>query len=157
MVVDVVAELAAVFAEGRALTIYNASYDLSLLAAQAPAFEIGAGIVIDPFVLHKRYGRQLTGSGRRKLGAVCDLYGVRLDDAHDAAADALATARLAWKLPRVYPALAELTGPEVMAAQARWYREDAHQVIASLRHRQRPHDHVRAEWPIQRATESTPA
>src|SRR6201999_698587 len=41
--------------------------------------------------------------GKRTLGALCEHYQVRLDGAHSSAGDALATARLAWRLAKNYP------------------------------------------------------
>lgn len=154
VVAEVVAELYACWAEGRVIAVFNGSFDLSMLATHAPDFEV-RGPIFDGFVVDKHFDRYRRGS--RKLSAVCIHYGIRLDDAHDAQADATAAARLAWRLPRVYPALAEMTASELMAAQTHWYREQAHSLIDYLRRNDRPHDDVRTEWPIQRATESKAA
>lgn len=153
---EVIAELRAVWAEGRALAIYNGSFDLSLIAAHAPGFAVG-GLVVDPFVLDKRVARLPTGSGVRKLGAVAARYGVELGDAHNAESDALATARLAWKLPRLYPELAAYSSDELMQQQQHWYREHVHQLIDRMRHNGRDYSHVRTEWPIQATPESEAA
>ncbi|TDP29897.1 exonuclease domain-containing protein [Nocardia ignorata] len=146
VVAEVVTELQAVWQEGRALAVYNGSYDLTLLAAQDAEFTIG-GLVVDPFVLDKQYDRFRKGS--RKLSAVMIHYGMRLDDAHDAEADALAAARLAWKLPRTFPHLAEFTADELMERQTHWYREEAHRFRDYLRRNDRDHSGVRTQWPIQ--------
>lgn len=50
--------------------------------------------VVDPMVLDRHLDKYRRGS--RKLDALCEHYGATLDDAHDAASDALAAARLAW-------------------------------------------------------------
>ncbi|WP_063023725.1 exonuclease domain-containing protein [Nocardia niwae] len=155
VVAEVSAEVHAIFAEGRALCIYNASYDASLLAIHDPTFTVGDGLIVDPFCLDKMYDRFRKGS--RKLSAVMIHYGMRLDDAHDAEADALAAARLAWKLPRVYPHLATFTASELMTRQADWYREDAYRFIDYLRRNDRPTDGVRTQWPIQRDTKDQAA
>lgn len=144
---EIVAELHDVWAEGRALAVYNASFDLSLIASQSPAFAV-TGCVIDPFVLDKQYDRFRKGAGQRKLSAVMIHYGMRLDDAHDAEADALAAARLAWKLPRIYPQLATYTADELMERQTHWYREDSYRLIDWLRRNDRDPSGVRTEWPI---------
>lgn len=49
---------------------------------------------IDPLVLDKHLHRFRKGS--RRLDAQCAHYGAVLDDAHEASADALAAARVAW-------------------------------------------------------------
>ncbi len=154
VVAEVVAELQAVWQEGRALAIYNGSFDLTLIAAQDPTFRV-AGLVVDPFVLDKQVDRFRKGS--RKLSAVMIHYGMRLDDAHDAEADALAAARLAWKLPRVHPYLADFTADQLMERQTHWYREEAHRFRDYLRRNDRDHSDVRTEWPIQATPESEAA
>ncbi|MFC4128950.1 exonuclease domain-containing protein [Nocardia rhizosphaerae] len=156
VVAEVVTELRTVWAEGRGIAVYNASYDLSLLAAHEPSFT-AAGLVIDPFCLDKQYDRFRKGAGQRKLSAVMIHYGMRLDDAHDAEADALAAARLAWKLPRVYTGLADYTSDQLMERQAHWYREDAYRYADWLRRNDRDPSGVRTEWPIQLAPESEAA
>ncbi|WP_043654619.1 exonuclease domain-containing protein [Nocardia thailandica] len=154
VVTDVVTELQAVWAEGRALAIYNGSFDLSLIAAHSPGFAV-AGLVVDPFVLDKQVDRFRKGS--RKLSAVMMHYGMRLEDAHDAEADALAAARLAWKLPRVFPYLADYTPDQLMERQTHWYREEAHRFRDYLRRNDRDFSSVRTEWPIQAVPESEAA
>lgn len=105
-----VAEVAAEVAEaiGRrdeesALVIFNAPYDLTVLDRELRRHHIGRIedlgqlLVVDPFKMDRwlhRFRR-----GKRTLGAMCEHYGIELgDDAHDAGADALAVARLAWVL-----------------------------------------------------------
>ncbi len=151
----VACDVRATLDERRALCIYNASYDLSLLATQEPTFDVGDGLVVDPFVLDKHYDRYRKGS--RKLSAVAIHYGVRLDDAHDAEADATAAARIVWKMMRRYPELASFTAAELMQKQTEWYREDAYRLIDYLRRNDRPHENVRTEWPIQRNLEAQAA
>lgn len=151
VVAEVASQVRAVFAEGRALAIYNASYDASLLAAHDPTFAVGNGLIVDPFLLDKQYDRFRKGS--RKLSAVCIHYGMRLDDAHDAEADALAAARLAWKMPRVYPHLAIYTAAELMEHQAIWYADQAASLIKYLEREGRDFSGVRTQWPIQTAPE----
>ena len=61
--------------------------------------------------------------GSRKLADVVKHYGVSIGDAHNADADALAAARLAWKMPRFYGA-GEADHPGAHGAtEARAYRE----------------------------------
>ncbi|MFE7744474.1 exonuclease domain-containing protein [Nocardia sp. NPDC057455] len=156
VVAEVANELAACWRVQRCVAVYNGSFDFSVLAAHAPEFAV-TGAVLDGFVIDKQYDRYRKGSGQRKLSAVCIHYGMRLDDAHDAEADALAAARLAWKLPHVYPHLATLTASELMTKQAEWYREDAYRFIDYLRRNDRPFADVRTDWPIQRAEKAQAA
>jgi DNA polymerase III epsilon subunit-like protein len=147
---EIVNELYACWSEGRAVALFNAAFDLSLIRTYAPDFEV-RGLVVDASVLDRHYDRFRKGS--RKLSAVMINYGMRLDDAHDAEADAVAAARLAWKLPRVYPELANYTAAELMAQQTIWYREQAHSLIKYLEREGRDFSDVRTTWPIATQTE----
>lgn len=147
---EIVEHLCEAWNSGYVIAGYNLSYDLSLLATWAPGFEI-RGPIFDGLVVDKRYDTYRKGS--RKLSAVAIHYGVRLDDAHDAEGDAVAAARLAWKMPRVYPHLASLTATELMDQQAVWAREQAESFIDYLKKQGKPHDDVRTEWPIARRAE----
>jgi DNA polymerase III epsilon subunit-like protein len=86
---------------GLPLVIFNARYDLTVLDREArrngvvPLTERGFDLrVVDPLVLDKWLHRYRKGS--RKLDAQAEHYKARLDQAHDAAADAVAAARVAW-------------------------------------------------------------
>lgn len=84
------------------LVVFRASYDLSVLDREArrygipPLFDRCSPTVIDPSVLDKHLDRYR--KGLRTLAATCEHYKAGLDDAHDAASDALAAARLAYVL-----------------------------------------------------------
>ncbi|MGO2515654.1 MAG: 3'-5' exonuclease, partial [Corynebacterium variabile] len=78
--------------------------------------------VFDPLVVDKAKDRYRKGG--RRLTQVCEHYGVTLDNAHEASADAVAAARVAWKLTRAYPEVVEMTADELMLKQATWNYED---------------------------------
>jgi DNA polymerase-3 subunit epsilon len=79
------------------LVAYNASFDFSMLHAEA----LRHGLqplpdrfpILDPFVLDKHIDKYRKGS--RKLVDACIAYGFELENAHDASADAIAAGRLA--------------------------------------------------------------
>ncbi|MEV4127043.1 exonuclease domain-containing protein [Nocardia sp. NPDC049707] len=154
VVTEIVNELYACWSEGRVVAAYNGSFDFSLIATHAPGFEI-RGPIFDAFVADKHYDRFRKGS--RKLSAVMINYGMRLDDAHDAEADAVAAARLAWKLPRVYPELAQYTADELMAKQTEWYADQATSLIDYLKRKELPYADVSTEWPIRRVEKAQAA
>lgn len=87
---------------GHPLVIQNARYDLTVVDRECrrhgldDLLPLVHGPVIDPLVIDKWLNRFRKGS--RKLDAICAHYGVMLDDAHDAGADALAATRAAWVL-----------------------------------------------------------
>lgn len=113
---ETVAAIRAAWRDGLALVAYNAAYDLTVLRTQDPGFTVD-GLVFDPYVIDK--ARDKFRPGRRTLASACEHYHVRLDNAHEATADALAAARLAWMMAkRVWPDLAAMDGDELMEYQA---------------------------------------
>jgi DNA polymerase-3 subunit epsilon len=107
------------------VVIYNASYDLTVVTAECARhhrtpFEV-AGPVIDPYIIDKYLDRYRKGS--RTLATTCEHYGVKLNGAHDATEDALAAARLAWKLARKYPRVGNVSPAELHNRTAVWFAE----------------------------------
>lgn len=145
---------------GRPVVGYNIVYDLTVLDRESRRHGHGAlpilGPVIDGLVIDKAVDRFRRGS--RKLVDVCTHYGITLDGAHDSTADALASARLAWKLALLLPSealrddLAELT---------RWqeaqYAEQRRSVADYRRRRGEPLDDESTDWPIRHFPERTAA
>lgn len=129
---------------------YNASYDLTVLdrelsrngAAVRPSGDLA---VIDPYVLDKHLDRYRRGS--RKLTAACAHYGVRLDGAHDASFDAVAAARVAWRIARTFPAVAAMTLAELHELQVKARAEQAASLEDYLRRQGKP-DRVDRCWPV---------
>lgn len=102
---EVVAALLAVleaYVRSAPLVIFNARYDLTVLDREArrygfdPLQERVQLRVIDPLVIDKHLERYRKGS--RKLDAQCAYWRADLSDAHEATADALAAARVAWRI-----------------------------------------------------------
>ncbi|PBC80161.1 DNA polymerase-3 subunit epsilon [Streptomyces sp. TLI_235] len=153
---QVVKEVSALLAEqvaaGIPLVIMNARFDLTMLDRelqryQLPALAEQAGRepwVIDPYVIDKRADKWR--KGKRTLKDLCAHYGVVLKDAHTSAADALATARLAYKLAVRYPQI-DLGLEELHAQQTRWAREQAIDLQAHLRKKD-PAAVVEPHWPL---------
>jgi DNA polymerase-3 subunit epsilon len=136
-VIEEIAEkLAGLWREDVPLVGYNASYDLSLLDREMGR-HFGAnlemlGPVVDPLVADRALDRYRKGG--RKLGAVCQHYGVTLMDAHTSDADTLATLQLAWKLAKRYQrdfGLVDLAA--LQEDQRRWHRVWALGLAAWLR------------------------
>ncbi|RSD21983.1 exonuclease domain-containing protein [Amycolatopsis eburnea] len=152
---EIAAALDAGWRAGGTLVVFNAPYDLSLFGHEMARHgvtvggeQLQLGPVVDPMCLDKHYDRYRPGS--RKLTAVAAHYGIQLSelDAHGAAADALAAARVAWKLARCYPQLGAMTHEELHTNQVAWYREQA-EGLAKYFRQQGKDDHVPTEWPIR--------
>ncbi|NUO96783.1 MAG: 3'-5' exonuclease [Nonomuraea sp.] len=134
---------------------HNVSYDLTLLHAELIRHghsDLAAQLlrirpVIDTFVLDKWADRYRKGS--RKLVDVAAHYGVDLteQDAHGAAADALAAGRIAWHIANKYPG-AQGSALVVHDWLIDEKREQAESFGAYLRKQGKPDD-VSRDWPIQ--------
>jgi DNA polymerase-3 subunit epsilon len=146
------------------IVAFNASFDLSILNFEcvrnglgALAEFCGADIfpVIDPMTTDKAVDK--FRPGKRTLEAACAHYGVTLENAHTAAADAVAAFEVARALgrraslpdgelrnlyaDRRYPSdlvrafrnLGRMSLPELHAAQVGWYREQSEGLAAHWR------------------------
>ncbi|WP_017580847.1 exonuclease domain-containing protein [Nocardiopsis valliformis] len=156
VVTEIAAALEAVTADGMPVVVYNAPYDLTLLdreiALHRPGAPLGAQpLVVDPFVLDKHVDTYRRGS--RKLVDVCAHYDVPLaqEEAHGAAADALAAARLAWRIAAAHPEIAEMSAEDLHRAQVKWKAEQSASFQEYLR-RRNPEAVVDGTWPMIPAT-----
>ncbi len=96
---QIVMRLREALESGYNLVAFNASYDFSLLTAEADRHGIALPEikpVLDPYILDRYLDRYR--KGRRTLEAVCIHYGVDLLNAHDAGADALAAGAVLYKI-----------------------------------------------------------
>lgn len=146
---EVAAELGRVWAEGRAVVVFNASYDLTVLTRHVEGFAV-SGLVVDPFVIDRAIDPYRKGS--RKLADMCAHYNVRLDGAHDAQADALGAARLAWKLLR-RPELEDLAPGDLMAWQQRAHKARQDSFAEYLRRVGKDASDVCGQWPVRSAAQ----
>lgn len=142
---EVVATIRQGWNDGRALVVFNACYDLTILRRWDPSFEV-LGPVIDPFVVDRAVDPYR--KGKRTLEALCGLHGVRLDNAHDAGADAVAAARLAWKMLGAQQALAGGDWREVNAQQARWHQARQQDFAEYLERTGKDASGVNTQWPM---------
>jgi DNA polymerase-3 subunit epsilon len=134
---------------------FNARFDLTLLDREARrhgvtplADRIGGDehlLVVDPYILDKRFDRHR--QGKRTLGAVCAHYRVPLLDAHAAGADALAAARVAWRMGQAFSELRELELAALHEHQVRWAAEQAASLREYLQAEGRDAD-IEGAWPV---------
>ena len=85
---------------------FNASYDFTVLAAESARYgipQLNRFPVLDPYIMNKQVDRYR--KGKRTLTALCEEYGVNLDNAHTSAADALATLRMLDAMAGKFPKL----------------------------------------------------
>jgi DNA polymerase-3 subunit epsilon len=152
---EVAAEVAEVLADywarGVPVVAYNAPFDLTLLSAELrrhglpPLDPIGP--VIDPYTIDRAVDRYR--KGKRTLEAVCTEYGVVLETAHEAVADALAAVRVATAIAARHASVAELAAAELHARQIRWYAEWAVNFQEFLRKKGNTEAVVDTVWPLR--------
>ncbi|MFE0047207.1 3'-5' exonuclease [Streptomyces albireticuli] len=168
VVEEIAATLTAHWATGAPVVAYNACFDLSLLAAELRRYglpslgerlaEAGVtgmtgmtggetGPVVDPYTIDRAVDRYR--KGKRTLEAVCGVYGVVLDDAHEAGADALAAVRVARAVAERYPDIARRDLWELHRDQERWYGEWAESFQGWLRRKGDVGAVIDPRWPLR--------
>lgn len=151
---EITALLAAQQAAGIPIIAFNARFDLTILDREArrhgvvPLVDrIGGSdrlLVVDPFVIDKQVDR--FRRGKRTLGAICEHYRVPLDQAHAAGADALAAARVAWRMGST---MIDIGGTELASLhlqQVAWAAEQAASLEEYFRSQGRD-ERVEPVWP----------
>ncbi|WP_416976496.1 3'-5' exonuclease [Streptomyces sp. T028] len=143
-------------AAGRPLVVMNAPFDLTLLDRELRrhrASSLGHWLepaplrVLDPRVLDKHLDRYR--KGRRTLTDLCAHYGVSLSDAHDAAADALASLEVVRAVGRRFSARLERLSPaDLHALQAMWFAAQARGLQAWFARSGNP-ETVDTSWPVR--------
>ena len=132
----------------------NLSYDLTIVDVQSRRLH-GAGLTqrgwsgpaLDALPMDRKVDK--FRKGKRTLQALCAHYGVALEDAHDASADAEGALRVVLALAARYPELAD-AGPEALHhEQVGWHREWAVSFDAYCRENGRPPlDPSEFVWPL---------
>lgn len=151
VVAEIVDELRGHLGVGRPLVIYNAPYDLSLLAHEAARHGVAPLVdpapVIDPLVIDKAVDRYR--KGKRTLEVAAAHYGVALDGAHDAGVDAIAAGHVARAIAEQHAAALPGTLAELHTAQARWHDQQADNFENYMR-TQRDHTFTADRgWPVR--------
>jgi DNA polymerase-3 subunit epsilon len=136
------------------LVAFNAAFDLTMLQHELARHGLDPLIidfpVIDPFVIDKQTDKFRRGS--RKLTDVASLYGVQLENAHDAESDVVAAMKLAMRFPLKYPELA-VPGRTIHQWQIIWRAEQCASLQDYFRKKD-PTATVNGEWPIQTTREA---
>lgn len=133
------------------------AFDLTLLAAELARYGlpsladrlggVATGPVVDPLTIDRAVDRYRRG--KRTLEAVCGVYGVRLEAAHDAGADALAAVQVARAIAARHPGVAALTPADLHAEQIRWHARWARDFQSYLRRQGTPDAVIDTAWPLR--------
>jgi DNA polymerase-3 subunit epsilon len=134
------------------LVVFNAAYDLTMLRAEIDRWGLTQPawdrlLVVDPYVVD--WGIQRGELGPRRLSDVADYYGVVLDNAHDATADALAARDIAYEMGARHPDVAAGSLERLMGRQREWFARRAEEWNTYARTAGRTLDDPRG-WPLAR-------
>ncbi len=135
-------------------------FDLTMLDAEARRYGLGPLLwpsaelrVIDTLVLDKQVDRYR--KGKRNLETACQHYDATIDGAHDSGHDAIAAARVAWRIGKRYPEIGNLHLDILHASQVFWAAEQAASLELYKRANGEPDAVIPRAWPI--ATRETVA
>ncbi|MFD5448907.1 MULTISPECIES: exonuclease domain-containing protein [unclassified Streptomyces] len=151
---EITQAVAEVLRAGTPLVVMNARYDVSLLDRECRRYgleslseRLGAvpSPVVDPLVIDKHIDKYRRG--KRALHALCAHYGVSLDDAHDARADAVAAARVVRRMGERHRPLGMMSPADLHDLQVRAAAEQSASLQAYLR-RTDPAAVVEPAWPV---------
>lgn len=151
---EITRTVADVLESGTPLVVMNARYDLSMLdrecrrhglASISERLGVAPSPVIDPLVIDKHIDKYRRG--RRALHALCAHYGVALDDAHDARADAVAAARVIRRLGERHGPVGTMSLTELQDLQIRAAAAQSASLQEYLR-RTNPTAVVEPAWPV---------
>jgi DNA polymerase-3 subunit epsilon len=163
-VADAIADvLVTYWRTGVPVVAYNAAFDLTLLSAELrrhalPSLRdrlggVDPAPVVDPYTIDRSVDRYRRG--KRNLEAVCREYGVPLDAAHNASADALAAAKLAYAIADRHPKIASLAPTELHRRQIEWYAQWAADFQNFLRRKGETEAVVDGTWPLRELADET--
>lgn len=155
---DEIAEvLVAAQRRGEAVVAYNASFDLTLLDVELRRHglrtvpeRLGRDVapVLDPFVLDRALDPYRPGP--RRLGDLCERYGVTVADAlHSADVDVLATLDVLARMVDLFPALRDQTVAALHDRQAAEHRAWADVLNAERLARGLPGTAAEPHWPAR--------
>lgn len=110
--------------------------------------ETWKGRVIDVLVLDRHVDRYRRGS--RRLSALCDHYGVKLDHAHTAASDAEAAVQVAIAIGIGYSEVGAATLDDLWLLQRKWHQDwfESYQAYRAQKG-EAPLSADEADWPVR--------
>lgn len=151
VVSEIIESLRSVLAKGIPVVAYNASYDFSILYYEALRHGLKPLeqelLVVDPLVLDKTLDRYR--KGKRNLESSAELFGIALDNAHNATADAVAAGRIAQHLARTYRTELNLELSELHQRQVEWSKA-IDLSYATWRKANEPDYEAWIGWPIKK-------
>ncbi len=153
---EIAAELVAAWQAGLPVVAMNASYDLTVVEHELRRHGLDGldqrrgdapMLIIDPLVIDRALDRYRPG--KKRLSDLCEVYAVDLTDAHTADADAIAAARVAWRLAQRYPEELQRDLVELQDVQSAWHVAWAEHFEPWLRENADPEARIDRAWPLR--------
>ena len=150
VVSEIIETLRGFFDSGIPVVAYNAPYDFTILHYEALRHGLepisNPQPIIDPLVLDKFVDQYR--HGKRTLQIAASIYGVRLSDAHNATADAIAAGRVAQAIALKYPEKLPADALELHNAQVGWSlaQDESYEIF---RKKMTPDFSVQRGWPLK--------
>lgn len=137
---------------GVPLVVFNAPYDLTLLAAECRRHGLEPVTVgeqvIDPLVIDRAVDK--FRKGKRTLVDASGVYGVELMDAHTAGDDAVAAGRVAQAIARAHPdEVGTVALDELHRKQVAWHDAQAADFEDYMRRQRDPDFTADRGWPVR--------
>jgi DNA polymerase-3 subunit epsilon len=147
--------MAAVMGPSQPLVGMNLAFDLTMLDRNCrrygvtPLSDRCQIYAVDAYVLDKLV--EPYRKGKRNLEALAKIYQVPWDDggAHTAGADAVAAARVAWRIGRLYPPVGALTAEQITRFQTEWKAEQDRSFAAYRAKKGESTDGIDGMWPVR--------
>lgn len=153
----VVTQLTEVLQRGLPLTVYNAPFDLSMLAYEARRYAVPfleeVFPILDPLVIDKQVDRYRRG--KRTLIAVAEHYGVSLEQAHDAGADAIAAGQVMQEIARRFAGVLPSDVGALHTEQVTWAQAQAENFQSYMRANRDPHFVAVGDWPLHASVDAS--
>jgi DNA polymerase-3 subunit epsilon len=150
VVAELLEKLSGYFDRGIPVVAYNAPYDFTILHHEAIRHGLSPidspGPIVDPLVIDKFVDQ--FRRGKRTLTITAEHYGVVLDDAHNATADAIAAGRVAQAVARKFSDKLPRSAAELHAAQPDWSKAQDLSFEKFMRDRN-PDFSARLGWPLK--------
>jgi DNA polymerase-3 subunit epsilon len=150
----IVAKLVSVWSSGGVIVGMNVGYDLTMVDSLCRRLGLSTlkergdiGGVMDILVLDRHFDKWRKGG--RKLTDLCRHYGVALDSAHSAAADAEASLLVFEAMAVNFPEIGRIPVAEINTTLRAWYQEWLSSFSSYLEKKgEAPIEAGRYEWPI---------
>lgn len=149
VVAEIVTKIREILTRGIPLVVYNAPYDLTLLRHEAIRHGVEPLVnpapIIDPLVIDRALDQYRRG--KRTLEAAAAFYGVKLLDAHDAGADAIAAGRVAQAMAVKNADRLSMSAQELHDAQVEWSAKQSASFADYMRRTHNPNFVEQSGWP----------